>query len=72
MEIKKKIVQFIISANKKNMKMNYNFFLFHRKKVLSRGEERKGEEENSSRSGYLPDVRMMWHGQYCEDREIRG
>ena len=47
-------------------------FLFHRKKVLSRGEERKGEEENSSRSGYLPDVRMMWHGQYCEDREIRG
>ena len=29
--------------------------LFHRKKVLSRGEERKGEEENSSRSDYLPD-----------------
>ena len=46
--------------------------LFHRKKVLSRGEVRKGEEENSSRSGYLPDVRMMWRGQYCEDREIRG
>ena len=31
-----------------------------------------GLGENSSRSGYLPDVRMMWHGQYCEDREIRG